>query len=234
MALQISLCVLVLISVITFICLRITKSGVIALLAKTVASMLFVAYGVFSLVNVTYFKPIAVCFILMGLLCGLIGDIVLDLKVIYPEHDKIYLNAGMVSFGIGHVFYLLGAIFFSAKVFNLMWPLLIGVIVAVVLTPVIYFVSTRVLKLNFGKFLVQTLAYTFVLLFMCGFSVYMSILAQEFIIYAGGILLIFISDLVLSMNYFGKDKQDDKFLVITNHALYYAGQILMATFLFLF
>ena len=69
---------------------------------------------------------------------------------------------------------------------------------------------------------------------MVGFSIYLAVLAQEFIIFAGGIILIFLSDLVLSQNYFLEGKENDKFLIIVNHALYYAGQILMATFLYLF
>lgn len=234
MAMQISLCVLTVISVILFLAMRVTKGGVWGILTKTLASFMFVLYGVFSLTQISYFKPIAIAFIILGLVCGLIGDVVLDLKVSYPEHNSYYLNTGMLSFAVGHVFYLLGAIFFTANIFNLMWPVLTGVIAAVVLTPIIYVISKFVLKLNFGKFLWQTLAYTFILVFMVGFSIYMAVLAQEFIIFAGGIILIFLSDLVLSQNYFAEGKQNDKFLIIVNHALYYAGQILMATFLYLF
>lgn len=234
MTMQIILCVLTVVSAVAFILTRVTKGGAWGILTKTLASLMFVAYGVFSLVNVSYFKPLALAFIIMGLIFGLIGDVVLDLKVVYKEHEAIYLNAGMLSFALGHICYLLGAVFIAANVFNLLWPLLTGLIAAVVLTPIIYVVSKFVLKLNFGKFLWQTLAYTFVLVFMVGFSIYMAVLAQEFIIFAGGIILIFLSDLVLSQNYFAEGKANDKFLIIVNHALYYAGQILMATFLYLF
>lgn len=234
MALQICLCLLVVASAALFIVLRTTKGGVWGIVSKTLASLLFVVYGIFSLTQVTYFKPLAFCFIFMGLICGLVGDILLDLKFVYKEHSAHYLNAGMLSFGIGHLFYLGGAIVFSGQVFNLTWPLLTGLIAAICLTPVVYLISKFVMKLNFGKFLWQSLIYTFVLLFMSAFSIYMAVLAQEFIIFMGGILLIFMSDLVLSTTYFGENKEHDKFLIIVNHALYYAGQILMATFLYLF
>ncbi len=234
MTMQIILCVLTVIAAVAFITTRTTVGGAWGILTKTIASVMFVAYGVFSLVQVTYFKPLALAFIILGLIFGMIGDVVLDLKVVYKEHQSIYLNAGMLSFGLGHICYMLGAIFIAGNVFNLMWPVLTGVIAAVVLTPIIWVVSKYVLKLNFGKFLWQTLAYTFILVFMVGFSIYLAVLAQEFIIFAGGIILIFLSDLVLSQNYFLEGKENDKFLIIVNHALYYAGQILMATFLYLF
>lgn len=234
MVLEICLCVLVIISATLFIVLRVNKGGVWGILSKTLASLLFVVYGIFSLVQVTYFKPLAFCFIILGLMCGLVGDVLLDLKFVYPQHEKTYLNAGMLSFSIGHMFYLGGAIIFSANLLNLTWPIVTGIISAIVITPIIYFVSTKIMHLNYGKFLWQSLAYAFILVFMSAFSIYLSVLAQEFIIFMGGIILIFISDLVLSVNYFGENKQNDKFLIIVNHALYYAGQILMATFLYLF
>ena len=47
-----------------------------------------------------------------------------------------------------------------------------------------------------------------------------------------GFVLFLLSDLVLSMQYFG-DKLHDKKLIIINHSLYYLAQIIIAMFLFL-
>ena len=86
--------------------------------------------------------------------------------------------------------------------------------------------------LEFGKFKWQSMLYAFVLVFMSAFTIYLACLQIEFIIMAVGITLFLLSDLVLSMQYFG-GKTEDKFLTIVNHGLYYAAQILVATFLFL-
>lgn len=232
MAVQICLCALAILTAILFIVVRVLKGGVWGILTKTLASFCFVLYGVFSFTQITWFNVGSV-FIIMGLVCGLIGDVLLDLKYVYKEHDGIYLNSGMISFGVGHVFYFIGTILFCSKVINLLLPILIALAIAVVLTPIIYFISKK-MGLKYGKFMWQTIAYCFILTFMSAFTIYLACLKLEFLIIAGGITLILLSDLVLSMQYFGENKSNDKFLTIVNHGLYYAGQILIATFLFLF
>lgn len=234
MAMQIVLCVMCVVSAMVFIVTRVKVGKVWGMLTKTIASFMFVLYGLFSLAQISYFKPLAIVFVILGLILGLLGDVLLDLKGTYKEHEAIYLNGGMLCFGLGHVCYLLGAIFVALNVVNMLWPVVVGIVAACVLTPIIYIISKFLLKLNFGKFLWQTLAYTFMLVFMVGFSIFMATQVPQFIIFAGGIVLIFLSDLVLSQNYFAYGKQDDKFLITINHAIYYAGQILMATFLYLF
>lgn len=231
MAVQILLCVLSILMATLFIIVRVTKGGVAAVIVKAFASLCFVAYGVFSLTQITWFNEGA-AFVIMGLVCGLIGDIVLDLKVVYEPDNDAYLNAGMLVFGIGHIFYLVGTILFSHKVINLLVPILVSVGVAVVLTAIVVLVGQK-LGLNFGKFLWQTVAYSFILTFMSAFTIYLAVLQLEFMVLAGGLTLFLLSDLVLSFQYFG-GKQTDKFCTIVNHALYYAAQILIATFLFLF
>ncbi len=231
MAVQIVLCVLSILFASLFITVRVTKGGVLAIVLKALASLSFVAYGVFSLTQITWFNEGSV-FIIMGLVCGLVGDILLDAKVVYTLDNDTYLNAGMLVFGLGHVFYLVGTILFSKTVINLTNPIWISALIAVVLTALVIIVGTK-LGLNFGKFLWQSVAYSFILTFMSVFTIYLAILQLEFIIIAGGLTLFLLSDLVLSLQYFG-GKQTDKFCTIVNHSLYYAAQILIATFLFLF
>lgn len=231
MAVQISLCVLAILTTILFIFVRVNKGGALGILTKTLASFCFVLYGVFSLTQITFFNMGSV-FIIMGLVCGLIGDIVLDLKYVYKEQNDIYLNAGMIAFMVGHAFYFAGLVFISYEILNLLLPILVAVAVAAVFTPINYFASKKI-GLDFGKFVWQSMIYCFILTFMTVFTIYLACLQLEFSVMAGGITLFLFSDLVLSMQYFG-GKTEDKFLTIVNHALYYAAQILIATFLFLF
>lgn len=219
-----------------FLVVRVTKGGAYGILTKIIASFAFMALAVVGTVytGMTVFAM----FVILGLLCGLIGDFVLDNKVVYKEHQNIYLNAGMLSFGIGHIFYFVAAtiVFVSlgvtkagmnASTFNI----LISLGVSAVLTTGIMLMS-KPMKLNFGKFFFQTLAYTLILTFMSAYSVALAIFSPMFWTFAVGICLIFLSDLILSTQYFGGE-QDNKLFTILNHAIYYAGQIFIALTLFL-
>lgn len=231
MAVQICLCVLAVLTTALFIFVRVTKGGAMGILTKTLASFCFVLYGVFSFTQITWFNAGSV-FVIMGLVCGLIGDIVLDLKYVYKQENDIYLNAGMLAFSIGHIFYFAGTVLFSYETINLLLPILISVGAALLLTPVTIFGGKK-MGLDFGKFTWQSIGYSFLLNFMTVFTIYLSCISLDFIVLGVGMALFLLSDLVLSMQYFG-GKVDNKFLTTINHATYYAAQILIATFLFMF
>lgn len=226
----VALCV---VGVALFLTVRVTKGGIIAVLLKTLASFLFVAIGILGAVY-NGFGQVSL-FILLGLLCGLIGDILLDLKVVYKEHNDIYLNSGMASFGLGHIFYFIGLFVF---VFNITRdsstpiyiPVLIGLGCSLLLSVVIYF-ATKVMKLNFGKFFFQSSGYTLLLTSLSAISICFALFYSASIwVFAAGATLFLLSDLVLSLNYFG-GQENNKTLVIINHVLYYSAQILIAVFL---
>ena len=103
--------------------------------------------------------------------------------------------------------------------------------VGCIITIIIACFGEKLLKLNFGDYRYQTYAYTFILSFMSVFSVAVACFKPVFLIFALGIVFIFLSDLVLSKQYFG-GKQDCKVLTTLNHAIYYAGQIAIAFSLF--
>ncbi|HBP44191.1 MAG TPA: hypothetical protein DD621_06000 [Clostridiales bacterium] len=232
MAVQIIMCVLAVLTAGLFILIRVTKGGTWGIVLKTLASFCFVLYGMLSYTQITWFSKGSI-FIIVGLLCGLIGDIILDLKYVYRESNDIYLNTGMLAFGVGHIFYFVGTVLISESVVKLWLPIVVALSIAAVLTPVIYFVSKRLMGLDYGKFAWQSMIYCFILTFMSAFTIYLACLQLEFLILAAGVTMILLSDLVLSTQYFG-GKVDDKFCTIVNHAVYYAGQILIATFLYLF
>ena len=217
-----------------FIALRITKGGVYGLLSKTLASLCFVVLGIYGAYRSGF--SLSVAFVLIGLILGMIGDIVLDLKVMYKQDKDAYLNAGMLSFGVGHISYFIAltllctrVIFKASTVFN--GVLLIALGIAGILTILIVTIASPMLKLNFGKFKIQTYLYTFVLTFMTAYALTVSIWWKPALIYGIGLGLIFLSDLILSNQYFGK-YENNKLFTILNHAIYYAGQIVIATFLF--
>ena len=210
-----------------FIIVRVVYGGVYGLLTKIVASLALV---VTAIVFTTFEGTIASGIIAIGLLFGLIGDILLDLKVIYPEHNNAYLNSGMLAFGLGHICYILAMIMYIGPEYDSLsaagWAGLGGIFI----TPIIIFVASK-MGLNFGKFLYQTIVYSFLLSFVTVFSIILAFTMTSMWILAVGFALFLLSDLILSLQYFG-GKQDNKLLIITNHAFYYIAQIIILCFIF--
>ena len=177
-------------------------------------------------------NKIPLALIVIGLLCGMVGDILLDLKVVY-DNDKFYLNFGMLSFGLGHAAYFTAFTMIALNTISNIWlPIVIAVGVGVVLTIGTVIGGMKMMKLNFGDFLWQTVAYSFVLTFMMGYTLVLAIMGGAMWLTFVGLLLFFLSDVVLSTQYFG-GQLANKVYIVVNHALYYAAQIVLATVIFL-
>lgn len=209
-----------------FLVVRVTKGGVPGVLTKALASLFFIALGVAGAMSADKIDK-AVILILFGLVMGLVGDIVLDLKVVYPQSNDLYLNAGMISFGIGHCLYIAALLMLIS--FNLT-TLLVSIAITLPLTALIM-LSSKFMKINFGKFLLHSVLYAVILTFMSVYTIAISISDPKFVLLSVGMVLFLLSDLVLSPMYFG-GKQDDKMMCILNHVLYYGAQICIAAFIF--
>lgn len=234
----VGLCLCVL-STILFLVLRVKKGGLAGLFSKIIASVCFIMLAVFLSFGknqVSYYSSMPICLLIIGLVLGLVGDIVLDLKVMYEFHDNQYLTCGMSAFSTAHIFNIAAILTFvntQVSLSNYIVPLAIIVGASIILTIVIWLVSSKVLKLNYGKHAVLTNIYCFILLLTTILSCYFAIALQNYymIILAAGFVFFLISDLILSMQYFG-GKQSDKKLIVLNHATYYLAQILIATFIY--
>ena len=159
----------------------------------------------------------------------MIGDMVLDLKVIYPDSDKYYLNTGMTAFFLGHGCYIT-AISLLSSLDSLLKPIFIALAVAIALT-VFITLSSKSMGLNFGKFTIQTIGYTLILTFAMAYSFVLAIMGGGLWLTFVGLALFFLSDIVLSFQYFG-GKIANKPLIAINHALYYSAQIILLAVLF--
>jgi uncharacterized membrane protein YhhN len=112
---------------------------------------------------------------------------------------------------------------------HLLANILISLGVAVVLTLAIMLPSKK-LGLNFGSMVWIVAGYSLMLTFMMAFAISIAIYIPIFWIFAAGMILFFLSDLVLSMQYFGGKTQ--KSLIYINHILYYLAQICIAISIF--
>lgn len=207
-----------------------TKNGAgpNALILKSLASMVFVIAGVYATFKVGL--TIANLFIVIGLLFAMFGDVVLDLKVAYPEHNKIYLNAGMASFSVSSALYIVAIILIWNELKNFTLACVGSFVIGLLFATVVLLLA-KPLKLDFSGFKVQTLVYSTLVATAGILSLFICFFVHWFAIFAVGVLLVLISDLVLSLMYFG-GKADSKALCIINHILYYFGELLVVAYLF--
>lgn len=209
---------------INFIVFFTLGNGILSCILKLFASIAFIVLGLVGFAtaeSMTYGASIVGILFLAGAGFGLVGDGILALLEI--EHNKNFLIilSGENAFAIGHIFYFTGLILMAPFTY---W----SVIAAAVLTAIIFVVAIKGMKLNFGELLIPSIIYAFMLsttmiqsiagAIMLGGSVFSIMLAV-------GFTLFLLSDLVLSMIYFGGQK--NKVTTSTNYALYYAAQIII-------
>lgn len=194
---------------------------------KSAASCFFIASGISGAAVGTV--PAYGAMMVGGLVCGLMGDVWLDLKYVYPEHDEQYTFAGFLAFAFGHILFISGMVLRFGDITKPLFVIipmilgLIGGIGTVLLGPA--------MKLKFGKFRSISMAYGFLLLstaFVAGGLAiqhgFASITLDMMLI--GGVMFA-ASDLVLSGTYFGEGK-DRPIDYILNYAFYYGAQFVIA------
>ncbi len=211
-------------------------NGVIGTLIKAVASLGFIAIGFTAILTMQAFNNGAL-FIIAGQIFGMIGDIVLDLKVVYQgkKEEGVYLTGGMVTFGLGHIMYFIAILLYLTS--NVLSLATIGICIAVaaVAAFAIVFGGEKLMGFKFGKFTIHSVCYGFLLIFMSAISIAGWVLYgnqnPHMPVFAVGMILFLLSDIFLTQMYFG-GKPNDKLLCIINHSLYYAAQICVASFIF--
>ena len=143
------------VALVAFLVKRDEKGSPCALIFKILTSVLFIITAIFSLVlnpdGLMYGK-----YIIVGLLFGLVGDIVLDLKFMYPKDNDIYTLCGMSAFSIGHIFYILILILFFG--FNI-----ISLLIALAITIAIMFTTIKVARFNYNRYVYIASLYCFLL-----------------------------------------------------------------------
>ncbi len=200
-------------------------------LLKSAVSALFVATAVcawYASAAGGKLQPLGL-FVIPGLVFGLMGDIWLDLKYVFPSHDEPFTFAGFTVFGIGHLLYCAGLLLqFGARVKpGFVWvPLL-----AALLAGVGNVLLEKPMKLRFGRFKAVTAVYG-VLLFSTVFLSGSLALERGFActtlnLFFAGAVLFAVSDLILSGTYFGQGKERPIDLLL-NYLSYYPAQFLIA------
>jgi uncharacterized membrane protein YhhN len=223
--------VLGVISLAVFITLRVKKGGIPALLAKAVTSIFFMATGLTGLLvdgaELGWGVPIV-----FGMLFGLVGDIVLDARVVYPKDEDTWQWAGMTTFLIGHIIFLAAIFTHLPPVGDTLWMVIaIPAVIAIIASCANTFLGPK-MGLNYGQFKPICLAYAIVGLFFVFLTITIAIISggkPRWVIMAVGAFVFIASDMILSRQYFGAAENLAKpSLIISNFITYYAGQFLIA------
>lgn len=200
------------------------KRSVGGVFLKNVTSIFFILTAAAGIFNDPSSREYGVL-IIVGLVFGMLGDIYLDQKWVYPNDMKKYLYAGFVSFGIGHLFYIPAMV----KAANLELKYLAIPAVAGLVVAVGNLLLEKPMKQNFGEYKAVVTVYGFILSFMAATAVTCAAVTGQimFVVFAAGGVFFLISDLILSPMYFGEGKNTPINFVL-NHVTYYLGQYLIA------
>lgn len=221
--------VMMLFLVTSFLVSRFIVGGVPALFTKTIASLGFVFGAVLGMIYLDFEKYHA--FIIIGLILGMLGDILLDLKRLYKQDAGVYLNYGMLVFGLGHIMYFMALGNYYGFAGSFIWKTFVALGIGIVASALIVFVFAKFLKLDFGDFKWQSFAYSTVLIAVMALSLLLGAGNKDLLLMNIGLVVFLASDLVLSTQYFG-GREDSKILTAINHILYYGAQVLIVGVLY--
>ena len=220
-----ALLVIGILAIVVFLVLRVKRGGIAALYAKAVASLCFIATAVAATNENRSFLGFG-SFMTIGLVCGLLGDVWLDLKWIYLQDKDSYLYSGFIFFLLGHICFITAV--FNASPYT---PLSAVIAAAAALViAVIAVLLEKPLKMRYGKFKWIVFLYSLTLSMTMTMAMVTAVITHfqtMWVVMSVGGLLFLLSDLVLSGMYFGEGK-NTKFNVVLNHSLYYAAQFIMA------
>lgn len=212
-----------------FLKLRVDEKRIKAVLVKSFVSLCFIAAAFSSLVQMQG-KTNLVCgaLVIGGLIFGLLGDIWLDLKYVYREHDYPLTLAGFFVFGVGHILYIAAlAVKFAdlLKLNCILIPLGFAIFGAC-----LTLFGEKLMKVKYGRFKIITAAYCAILAAFVTFSLSLAINsggAPVLIMINIAGLFFLLSDFILNGTYFGQGK-DRPVHIITNHVTYYIAQFMIA------
>ena len=214
-----------------FLIEKVRKYSIKATLIKATTSFFFIALAAYSFY--TRCEEAFGVYVICGLAMGLLGDIWLDFKYVFKEHERIFTFAGFISFAIGHVFYILGIIMtlaypnlWYAYAAPLVFGLTCGALVILLEKPLKYkYGEYKAICFIYGTLLFTTLGTTLFL------TVYHHFAVVTYNMLFAGAVLFAVSDLILCGTYFGEGKERP-FDIISNGITYYAAQYLIAFSLF--
>ena len=186
-----------------------------AVIVKGAASLCFVVLG-FLLAGSSREAGL----ICAGLVLGCVADVLLNLRMVFPQKGQLIFLVGILVFLAGHVMYLIAVTGMAVQP----W---ICVTAGAVLTALLMAWIFRRITAK-PAFKVFGVVYIGAIVLLNCVAVANLITAPSAFtgLFAAGALLFLASDIVLILNTFGKETKQS--LRITNITLYYLGQLIIA------
>lgn len=211
-----------------FIVSKVINYSLKTIVLKTIASLFFVALGIYCAVTTPGSIPFKVL-VNLGLFFGMLGDVLLGFKYITTRTKNIWILAGMFAFAFGHIFYVV-ALFVGYYVPGNPWFIVLPFLTAILISS-LYMVVSRKAGINFGKMLLFGLFYLFCLTSMVSTSLYMNILhgfsLTNLTMFFIAALCFATSDFMLTGAYFKPGKRSKAYMA-TYSVFYYVAQFLIA------
>lgn len=202
-----------------------------AVFVKSVVSVLFLAVGAcgwYLSARGGSLSPMGV-FVLIGLLFGLLGDIWLDLKFVFPEQDAPFTYVGMGVFGVGHILYYIGLFLRFYPTGKPLFAIL--PVAAAPLMSAVNLLLEKPMRLRYGRMRPIVFLYGALLFSVAAFSgalaVFYGFREKTLDLFFAGTILFAISDVILSGTYWGEGK-DRPIDLALNYLTYYPAQYLIA------
>ena len=220
---------------------KMNKNGFRNVVAKIVASACFVIFAVLlSAVKtgIAYYGSYAVSFIIIGLVCGLVGDILLEFKGFYPFHDKKFFDSGFITFMIGHICYIFSLVLFAGTnieiwSFNFLLPFVLILFGSAIVTVLSWLIMQKYFKFNFnGNSLIINI-YSFILISAAVLGFYLSFAISSIVLYILTIgLILYVLSYFALLNFYYSPNEKTNSLVVTYTLCYYIAQIIVAGFIY--
>ena len=217
-----------------FLFFRVKEKRVTAVIIKGFVSLMFIATALVAWLTSKNPQSLFGVFVLLGLLFGLAGDILLDVKYIDLKRELLFTRLGFIAFAVGHIFYVTGLFVnffnFNASVLYIIIPAIIAVVLMVVTL-----LMEKFTKVRYEKMKVFVIVYAIILFFTT--AIFMSAAIQSgwqnttVAIMAVALISFALSDLILNNTYFAPGFSGPVF-IITNHVFYYVAQFAIAASLF--
>ena len=205
-----------------FIAVEHRKKYVPAVMLKGTAAAVFCVIGILAMSKAA--NQDFAGLVVWGLCFGALGDILLNLRFVFPKTGQKIFLAGVAAFLTGHILYLCAILPLSSDPV----PCLVtGVILVAALLTWIF--RTLTVKLAFKIFGVLYIG-AIVLMTAVAIGNVLANPSTAAWMHAAGAVLFTLSDIVLIFNTFGREQRFS--MRITNLSLYYLGQLLIAGSLF--
>lgn len=192
-----------------------------AVVLKGTASLMFVLLGIYLMPSrITMYGD----FILKGLIFGMFGDILLNLRYLVPKQKATSVfGLGVLSFIVGHVFYIFALIDLGGNNI-LLWALLITIIISIL---VILLMKKH---FPFEKKYIRVFSYIYIIVVVAMFSSAIALMivkgySIKYTSFLVGAFLFLVSDIFTVYYSFIEETRLQKAL---NLYTYYLAQILIA------